>query len=86
MRQVHPEERERGVGERIDQVATQRAAAGDELEVLAAKRHDANATGVGAGHLRDAVGMHPAQLTNMPAWTTPAGPCTSITPLRSLMD
>ena len=54
---MYSEERERRVGEGIDQVATQGAAAGDQLEVLTSKRHDANATSVGAGHLGDSVGM-----------------------------
>ncbi len=58
-RQMHAEERELRVGNRIDEAFDQVAALRRELEVLAAERNDPH-PGVVAGHPRDAVALKPA--------------------------
>ena len=56
--EVHAEEGERGVGDRIDEPPHEPLRLGRELEVLAAERKDAQVE-VSHGHARDPVGLQP---------------------------
>jgi len=53
---VHPEEGQRRVGDRVDQVVHQVSTLCGQLVVLAAEGHDAD-RGVDAGQARESVGL-----------------------------